>query len=244
MLLLHGLGASSRYWDEVMARVEGQRMVAPDLLGFGRSPAPPDAAYDVACHLEALEPFIDDGMTVVGHSAGAILATALAAVHPDSVRHLILVSAPAYPDRSTAQHEVDRLGTLARLTAEDRLGGRLMCELMCHLRPVAIALAPIVVRDLPREVAADGARHTWASYSRTLRRVVIDHLVVEDLAAVDVPVTFIHGCDDRTASISHVRNLVSSESAAGRPVSLQVVSGDHHVPVRSPQVVAQAIAAI
>ena len=244
MLLLHGLGASSRYWDEVMARVEGQRMVAPDLLGFGRSPAPPDAAYDVACHLEALEPFIDDGMTVVGHSAGAILATALAAVHPDSVRHLILVSAPAYPDRSTAQHEVDRLGTLARLTAEDRLSGRLMCELMCHLRPVAISLGPIVVRDLPREVAADGARHTWASYSRTLRRVVIDHLVVEDLAAVDVPVTFIHGCDDRTASISHVRNLVSSESAAGRPVSLQVVSGDHHVPVRSPQVVAQAIAPI
>jgi alpha-beta hydrolase superfamily lysophospholipase len=60
VLLLHGLGASSHYWDEVTARVEGQRMVAPDLLGFGRSPAPPEVADDVACHLEALEPFIDD----------------------------------------------------------------------------------------------------------------------------------------------------------------------------------------
>ena len=102
VLLLHGRAASGHYWDRLLAAVHGRRLVAPDLLGFGRSPAPPEASYDVACHLAALERFVEDEIVIDGHSTGGILAAALAASHPVSVRSLVLVAVPAYPDDSAA----------------------------------------------------------------------------------------------------------------------------------------------
>lgn len=243
MLLVHGLGASAHYWDNVLAAVHGHEVIAPDLLGFGRSPAPPDVTYDVACHLTGLEQFVADGMVVVGHSTGALLAAALAAAHPQEVRGLLLVGLPAFPDAATARAEVGRLGMLARLTVEERLAGRLLCNAMCRLRPVAIAAAPLLVRGLPREVAADGARHTWSSYSRTLRHVVIAHRVSGDLHHVAAPITVLHGREDRTAPLHHVHELVDELRSAGRNAQLDVVDGDHHLPVRQPDLVAAAIAA-
>lgn len=55
VVFLHGLGASSsRYWEPLAAASSGCRATAPDLLGFGRSPSPPEGSYDVDCHLGAL----------------------------------------------------------------------------------------------------------------------------------------------------------------------------------------------
>ncbi len=56
VVFLHGLGASSRYWEPLAAVSSGYRATAPDLLGFGRSPSPPEASDDVDCHLAALVP--------------------------------------------------------------------------------------------------------------------------------------------------------------------------------------------
>lgn len=241
VLLLHGLGASARYWDRLVELMPDHRLVAPDLLGFGRSPAPPSASYDVACHLTALEPFVEDGIVVVGHSTGGILAAALAASHPSSVRSLVLVAAPAYPDDVAARAEIGELGALARLTVAGAPTARLLCETMCRLRPAAVALAPLLVRDLPRDVAADGARHSWASYSRTLCRVVVEHRLAPDLARVRAPITFIHGRDDRTAPPAYVESLATQLRATHDRVTLQMVDGDHHLPIRRAEVVARAI---
>lgn len=52
VVFLHGLGASSRYWDRLAGLGGRYSGIAPDLLGFGRSPKPPNAAYDVETHLE------------------------------------------------------------------------------------------------------------------------------------------------------------------------------------------------
>src|SRR5713226_2084658 len=54
VLYLHGLGASSRYWQRVVDASPPHLAVRPDLLGFGRSPKPPEACYDVDCHLATL----------------------------------------------------------------------------------------------------------------------------------------------------------------------------------------------
>jgi pimeloyl-ACP methyl ester carboxylesterase len=82
VVLLHGLGASSRYWESLAAATSGFQATAPDLLGFGRSPSPPEASYDIDCHLAALAPHLPERAVVVAHSTGAILAAALAAVGP------------------------------------------------------------------------------------------------------------------------------------------------------------------
>ncbi|MGQ0744857.1 MAG: alpha/beta fold hydrolase [Acidimicrobiales bacterium] len=82
VLFLHGLGASSRYRDRLTASAPGYRGIAPDLVGFGRSPKPPDGACDVEHHLAPIRPLMSPGAIVVGHSTGPILAAALAAAAP------------------------------------------------------------------------------------------------------------------------------------------------------------------
>ena len=242
VLLIHGLGASAHYWDGVMAATAGRRLLAPDLLGFGRSPSPPDASYDVESHLTALQPLLIPNPVVVGHSTGGILAAALAALHPDAVRALLLIALPAFPDAATARAEVGRLGMVARLTVHERPLGRWLCETMCRFRPVAVAAAPLLLRGMPRAVAADGARHTWLSYSRTLRHVVVEHLVWPDLEHGQAPVTLLHGRKDLTAPLHLVEALADRLRGVGRSVSVRTADVDHHIPVRQPALVADAIA--
>ena len=241
VLLVHGLGASAHYWDAVIRAVGDRRFTAPDLLGFGRSPAPPGATYDVACHVRALAPFARPGTVVVGHSTGAVLAAALAAAQAE-VKAVVLVGLPAFPDPATARREIGRVGLMARLTVEGRLAGRLLCEATCHLRPLAIAAAPLIIRGMPRAVAGDAARHTWRSYGRTLENVVVRHSVSDDLDAVSAPVVFLHGTADSTAPVVYVEQLATRLEEAGRAVRIRTVPGDHHLPVRNPEAVAAVLA--
>lgn len=239
---LHGLGASSRYWHAVGRELPDVSGLAPDLLSFGRSPAPSDSSYDVDAHLDALVSVLPGPSLVVAHSTGCLLAAALGARRPDLGLGLVLVGAPAFPDDATAVEEIGRLGLLARLTVDESRWSRWLWAAMCHLRPVAIAAAPLLSRDLPRAIAGDGARHTWQSYSRTLREVVVEHRALPDLLAYDGPVVALHGRDDRTAPVGYVQGLASMLAAAGRSIDVRVVEGDHHLAIRRPDVVAETVA--
>lgn len=241
VLFLHGLGASSRYWDNIAANTTGYHGIAPDLLGFGRSPKPRSAAYDVERHLEALRPLVAPGTIVVGHSTGAMLAAALAAAPPAPLGGVVLVGLPAYPDADTARREIGRLGLLARLTVTRNPLGWLICTAMCLLRPLAVLVGPLVIRDLPPSIVADGARHSWRSYSRTLQRVVIDHRTAPDLRAVETEVLLVHGRDDLEAPIAYARHAAAAARDAGAPVSLHEVDGDHHIAVRAPEQLAELL---
>ncbi|MBW3548956.1 MAG: alpha/beta hydrolase [Actinobacteria bacterium] len=235
VLFLHGLGASSRYWDRLAAATSGYEGIAPDLLGFGRSPKPRHAAYDVEAHLEALDPLLVPGTVIVGHSTGAVLAAALAAAPPVALAGVVLIGLPAYPDADTARREISRLGVLARFTVTGNPLGWLVCTLMCIVRPVAVLVGPLLIRDLPPAIVADGARHSWRSYSRTLQRVVVEHRTIPDLTVASVQACLVHGSADREAPITYARQAAAAAGQAGAPVSLEEVDGDHHIAVRAPE---------
>lgn len=238
---LHGLGASGRYWHTVRRELPHVAGLAPDLLGFGRSPAPPDSRYDVDAHLDALLAALPGPSLLVAHSTGCLLAAALAARRPDLARGLVLLGAPVFPDDATAVEEIARLGLLARLTVAESHWARWLCAAMCHLRPFAIAAAPLLSRDLPREIAGDGARHTWRSYSRTLHNVVLVHRAMPDLIVYEGQVVALHGRADRTAPVGYVQDLASMLAAAGRSIDVRVVEGDHHLAIRLPSIVAATV---
>ena len=156
---------------------------------------------------------------------------------------MLLVGLPAYPDEEAARRSIGALGLLARLTVDGSPAARWVCEAMGRFRPLAIAVAPWLVRDLPPSIASDGARHTWASYSGTLLRVVVGHRAVDDLRRTPTPVTLLHGRNDRAAPLHFVQALVEGADSERSPINLRVVDGDHHLAVRGPGVVGGALAA-
>ena len=240
VVFLHGLGASARYWDPVASSGDGFHGIAPDLLGFGRSPKPRRASYDVDDHVHAILRLVPDGAVVVGHSTGAVIAAAVAARAPTKVRGLLLISPPLYPDAVTAREEIARFGLLARLTVQQHHSARVLCSLMCAFRPAAMAAAWLLASNVPRAVAADGVRHTWRSYSRTLEQVVVRHRATADLRASQCEVILLHGDEDAVVPAGHLHAFVSGLSSPA--ITCRVVSGDHHLPLRRPDVVNSAIA--
>jgi pimeloyl-ACP methyl ester carboxylesterase len=94
LVAIHGITASHRSWPVVARRLDGIRVVAPDLRGRGRSNALPGPwglrrlADDVAAMMDALD---IERAPVIGHSMGAFVAVCLAHRHPDRVDSLVMV---------------------------------------------------------------------------------------------------------------------------------------------------------
>ncbi|MCX4636353.1 alpha/beta hydrolase [Streptomyces sp. P9-2B-2] len=101
-LYVHGLGGSSQNWSDLMPlladRVHGE---AIDLPGFGHSPPPDDGNYSVSAQARAVIRYLDAAgrgpVHLIGNSMGGAAATRVAAVRPDLVRTLTLIS-PALPE--------------------------------------------------------------------------------------------------------------------------------------------------
>ncbi|MFF9767305.1 alpha/beta fold hydrolase [Streptomyces sp. NPDC053086] len=101
-LYVHGLGGSSQNWSSLMAELDGVvDSEALDLPGFGDSPPPDDGDYSVTGHARAVIRHLDAAgrgpVHLFGNSLGGAVATRVAAVRPDLVRTLTLVS-PALPE--------------------------------------------------------------------------------------------------------------------------------------------------
>jgi haloalkane dehalogenase len=87
-VFLHGNPGSSHLWRNVLPRVEGVRLLTPDLIGMGRS-SKPDIPYLFADHARYLDAWFDalelDDVVLVGHDWGGALAFDWAARHPERV---------------------------------------------------------------------------------------------------------------------------------------------------------------
>ncbi|KAL1813408.1 hypothetical protein ACET3Z_023473 [Daucus carota] len=112
VLFLHGFLSSSAFWTRSVFPAftesvkDNYRLFAMDLLGFGRSPKPRDCLYTLRNHLEMIEesvihPFQLKSFHLVAHSMGCVLALALAAKYPDTVKSVTLVAPPYFPSSST-----------------------------------------------------------------------------------------------------------------------------------------------
>ncbi len=106
VLLLHGFPQFWWTWRSQLADLAaaGFHVVAPDLRGYGASDKPPRGydlptlSADVAALVRALG---EQEAVVVGHDWGGLLGWTMAALHPRSVRRLVVVSM-AHPRRLRA----------------------------------------------------------------------------------------------------------------------------------------------
>jgi haloalkane dehalogenase len=97
VLLLHGEPSWSFLYRTMIPALAdaGLRVIAPDLVGFGRSDKPAEPAdHTYARHVEWVRSLVVDvldlhGITVVGQDWGGLIGLRLAAEHPDRVARIV-----------------------------------------------------------------------------------------------------------------------------------------------------------
>lgn len=116
IVFLHGNPASSHVWRNILPNVGEGRVLAPDLIGMGRS-GKPGLDYRFADHARYLDAWFDavglDEVVLVGHDWGGALAFDWAARHPERVKGIAffesIVKPMAWEDLSTQAAERSRL---------------------------------------------------------------------------------------------------------------------------------------
>ncbi|HZR96355.1 MAG TPA: haloalkane dehalogenase [Gaiellaceae bacterium] len=92
VLLLHGEPTWSFLWRKIIPRLPG-RVVAPDLIGFGRSDKPTDVGwYSYDRHVASIAQLVETldlrGLTLVVHDWGGPIGLRVAVEHEDRVERL------------------------------------------------------------------------------------------------------------------------------------------------------------
>ncbi|MFZ2178507.1 MAG: alpha/beta hydrolase [Rhodococcus sp. (in: high G+C Gram-positive bacteria)] len=244
VLLLHGIGDNSSTWTEIIPHLaQKYTVIAPDLLGHGRSDKP-RADYSVAAYANGMRDLLStlgiDHVTVVGHSLGGGVAMQFAYQFPHMVDRLVLVSSggvtkDVHPLLRLASvpvfNEALKILRLPGAMPTVRLLGNVLSQLNgTPLRPGAILHdTPDLVRvleELPDPTA-------YAAYLRTLRAVVdwrgqVVTMLDRCYLTEDLPVQIIWGDQDAVIPVSHAHL-----AHAAMPHShLEVFHGAGHFPFR------------
>jgi len=217
LLLIHGIGDNATAWYPVHARLaERFTVVAPDLLGHGRSDKP-RADYSVPAYANGMRDLLSllgiDRATVIGHSLGGGVAMQFAYQFPQLVERLILVGtggvtrevnialrAASLPGGSEALALLRVPGVLPTLQALGRFGGGLVGSTGLG-RDLPHMLR--ILTELPEPRAS-------SAFTRTLRAVVdwrgqVVTMLDRCYLTESVPVQLIWGRQDVVIPVSHAR---------------------------------------
>jgi len=227
LLLIHGTAASTAWWDPVIPQLAGDcRVIRVDMAGHGRSSAPA-GGYDIPAQARRAGAVLDrlgaGQVTVIGHSTGGYVATALAGQRPGLVSALALIDTA--PDLDAVMDQ----GLLGRLLLAP-LPGRLLWRLRTEVT-IREALASAFTRsiDIPGTIieATMGMTHrALAVTSRASDDYLKQQTLPGRLAALGLPVLVIVGADDK--------RWRSASAAAYRAVPgarLELLPGVGHTPM-------------
>ena len=176
VVLVHGLGVSSRYMVPIAAELAKEFAVyAVDLPGHGPSDKPA-RTLDVPGLAAALAQWMDAARlrraALLGNSMGCQIAAELAVRHPERVARLVLVGPTVDPQARSAMRQFARL--LASTPAE---------------RPSIVAVALL-----------DYARMRFASF-RELRHM-LEHRIEDVLPRITVPALIVRGSRDHIVPLA------------------------------------------
>jgi pimeloyl-ACP methyl ester carboxylesterase len=217
VVLVHGITSSSESWREVMLQLsDNHTVVAPDLLGHGRS-AKPRGDYSLGAYASGIRDLLGilgfESGTAVGHSLGGGIAMQFAYQFPEYCSRLVLVSSGGL---GRAVNPLLRAATLP--------GSELVLGALTHSHALRVGEAcGAAVGRLGMRFGADVAEFArgYASlrdadardaFLRTLRAVIdpggqrvsaLDRLYL----AEKMPLMVIWGDSDPIIPVEHGRNV-------------------------------------
>ncbi|HOO71198.1 MAG TPA: alpha/beta hydrolase [Spirochaetota bacterium] len=115
LVLLHGFGQNKDLWDDIPASLAGNNvLIIPDLPGFGESTKDAENCYDIPSQAIRLNGFINKlalkEVNLAGISMGGGIAAYYAALYPEKIKKLILMSPFGLlsPEKSYTQQMRDK----------------------------------------------------------------------------------------------------------------------------------------
>ena len=240
IIMLHGIGNSAAGWDILKETLPSDaRVIALDLLGFGISPKPSKASYNLRLQARSvamtlLKMRISTKVIIVGHSMGALIATELAKRYPLMVHGLVLCSPPIYRN----------YGEVPEITPR---GERILYKIYnstivdINKKPERyITLARRAARIRLASPAFSITKETIVPYVTALQSAIMKQSTFADIQALKMPVRIIYGTLDPFVVAKNFKYLAKYNPH----ISAQSVMSAHEV--RRPYVkpVTKAIAAI
>jgi len=239
LLLIHGIGDSSRTWAEVMPLLAHNHLViAPDLLGHGESDKP-RADYSIAAYANGMRDLLSsldvDNVTLVGHSLGGGVAMQFAYQFPERTDRLVLVASGGV---GRAVSPVLRAATLPG--ASFAMAGLRIPGAPAAVRRVVRMLERldtglgVDAADLNRVVDALPDQTARAAFVRTLRSVVdwrgqVVTMLDRCYLVRGMPTMLAWGSRDSVVPVGH-----AYKAHAAMPGSrLEIFEGAGHFPFHS-----------
>lgn len=234
VVLLHGIASSSVTFQFLVPLIAANhRVIAIDLLGFGRSPARESARFTIDEHVSAVagtiaglrlgEPFV-----LVGHSMGSIIAARYAARNPRRLRKLVIVSPPVYLAPAAIG------GWRERTTMDFYLR---LCDFLRGNKEFTMAAAANLARLAPIKNLVDVSEANWRAFALSLENAIQTQTTVSDLAQVRVPVELVYGALDPLLAPAGIRIVERLRNVRVHRVEVS----DHVIRPRTARVIAAAI---
>jgi 2-hydroxymuconate-semialdehyde hydrolase len=203
VLLIHGSGPGVSAWANwrlIMPKLaERNRVIAPDVVGFGYTERPESFVYNRAnweAHLLGLLDALGlDRVSILGNSFGGGMAMSLAIRHPDRVNKMVLMGSSAL--RFELTEPLDEIWGLGSSIAEMR---RALDLFAWNRNLVTDELAEVRHRAFVRE----GVYEAYHQMFPAPRQQWIDALASkpEDVAKVPNETLVIHGREDLVVPVS------------------------------------------
>lgn len=194
IILLHGVAATSKTWDVLIKELDLNiyRVIAIDLLGFGKSPKPKNCDYSTNDHvryirktikkLNILKPYI-----LVGHSMGSIISARYCRMYSWEVEQVFLLSPPIY-FKDMSSH-----GVLSRKKTDLYMNAY---QFMMDNKDFTITHSKRLRSIFRIEDGIDVREDTWDSFRLSLDNTIINQTAYDDIKNAELPVHVYYGSMD------------------------------------------------
>ncbi len=238
VLFVHGFPLDHTMWEAQLTELGvPNRLIAPDLRGFGGSAVPqlPYDCYSMDVYATDLRNLLDalqlQQVVMVGLSMGGYITFAFHRLFPDRLKGVVLVDTRAGAD--TPEGRQGRMDAIDKVRAE---GVRAIADAMSQklFSPYTLRNDP----DLVEQVREMMARQPAAGVIGALRAMADRPDSTPDLADIDIPTLVVVGADDELTPPEN-----AMEMARGIPNSrlVTIPNAGHLTPMERPELFNQAL---
>ena len=220
MLFIHGIGNNGDAWKDVITELpDDVRVIAIDLLGFGKSPSPEWALYDARTQANSVlatyfKLRIRGKIMIVGHSMGSLVAVEIAKRYPLLVRSLILCSPPFY--------NFDQ--TKFKLPKTDKALRRLYTS-VSNNPDQFVKLTAFAIKYKLLDKSYSVTLENVDSYMAALNAMIINQTSYDDVQTLRMPIKIIRGTLDPFVIAKNLKRVAKNQ----QNIQLQTIVAGHEV---------------